>query len=192
MTSHGANQVLVKPQRLTRTGHQHNAVAARGQPNADEGIALIQTTGNDAGRTGASKGHQRYLFDHAAGCGHADETILTHVILGQRQDCRNFFITQPLEHIDHRAATGRSAGLRNLVDLEPIQSTAIGKQQNGVVCVCYQQVLHHVLVFQTGRDLTLTATTLCAIFGNRLALGVAITRQRDNHFLWSNQVLGSQ
>ncbi len=58
--------------------------------------------------------------------------------------------------------------------------------------VGHEQLVDEILVLDAGGGLAAAAAALCLIVRDRLRLGIAAMRQRDNHVLGGNQIFGGQ
>ena len=58
------------------------------------------------------------------------------------------------------APAGGAAGLRQVIDLEPVHLAAAGEAQDGVVGVGHQHALDEVFILHAGRRLAATTTAL--------------------------------
>ncbi|MNY04315.1 hypothetical protein D3C86_1369840 [compost metagenome] len=161
---------------------------AIGHGGTDQEIALVQVHGDDAGLARVRELGQRGLLDRAARGGHEDEVL--GVELAHRQDHIDLLAIGEREHVNDRTATRVARPLRHFVHFEPVQPATVGEAQDVVVRVGHEQRVDPV-VFLGGRSqLAAPATLLRAVLGDRLTLHIAAVRERDDHVLRRNQILG--
>src|SRR5450432_819712 len=87
-----------------------------------------------------------------------------------------------------RLRTAGSAYVRNLIDLQPVHTAGIGKNQHVGMCGRDEEVLNKIFITRFHSHATGTAAALLAIRGNRRALEISAVRHGDRHGLVGNQV----
>ena len=94
-------------------------------------------------------------------------------------DLSNPLLRLEFQQVRHVLPAGRSGRLRQLVGLQPVHPTKIGKEQNPVVGGTHKEVPHHIVLLQLGAPHPLATAALRLI---RIHLGaLRIPRRRDGH-----------
>ena len=119
----------------------------------------------ERGRENAASG---VFFTVPAAGRHEHEVLL--VVLLHRQQRVDLLALLERQQIHHRLAARAAPGLRQLVDLEPVDLAAVGEAQHGVVGVRDEQLLDEVLVLDRGGGLAASAAALRLVLGERLRL----------------------
>ncbi len=187
---HRPHVLLVETHGLAGVGEQHDVLPAFRERNADQVVPLFQIHRDDSGRARARKIGKRRLLDRAVGRGH--EYVLVFVELLDRQDRGYLFAVHERQQVDDRFAAAGAPALRHVVDLDPVQSPAIGETQHVVVGIGDEQVVDEIVFLGRRGLLAAAAALLGPVVCERLGLHVACVRQRHHHVLGRNQVLHAQ
>ena len=141
--AHGADMVLAEAHRLAGGGEEHQVLLAVGDGHADQDLVLVQVDGDDAARQRPGELGQRGLLDRAGAGGHEDEMAL--LIGAHRQHGVDALALLQRQQIDHGPAARAAPGLRQLIDLEPVDPAAAGEAQDRVVGVGDEDPVDEVL-----------------------------------------------
>src|SRR5690606_19142710 len=174
-TAHGTDIRLFETHRFTGVGQHQNILRTVGNGHTDQVIAFVQFTGNQAHGTRTAELIQRG-FLHRTACGdHEYETVIAVFI--HRQNGGDALAFAQVQPVHNRTAFGITAGLRNVVNGQPVHFAGIGKAQHGIVAVHHQHAFNKVFVFDAGRRLAFTTTLLRLVSIHRLGFGIATVRQ---------------
>src|SRR5207249_6651205 len=82
-----------------------------------------------------------------------------------------------------------TTGIRNLVDLQPVQPPAIGKDEHITVGVSDEDIRDRVFLFRLHADSALAASSLLSINRKRSSFDVAAMCDGDDGVFLGNQIL---
>ena len=188
--AHGAHPLLVETHRLAGAAEEQDVLAAIGDGHAHQLVAVAQIDRDDAAGARTGEGFQRRLLDHAGTGGHEDVAVA--FVVAHRQDGVDLLIRFQRQQIDDRLAAGVASGLRQFIDLEPVDLALIREAEDGVVGAGDEQLVDEVLVPGRSGDLALAAAPLRLIGADRLGLGITRVREGHHHVLFGDQVLQGQ
>ncbi len=114
---------------------------------------------------------QGRLLDCAVGGGH--EHVVVIVELLDRQYRGDLFVLRKLHQIDNRLAPARTAPLWNLINLEPIDATAIRETQDVIMRVRHKQTVDEIIFLGARRLPSTAATSLRTIVDQSLRFDIA-------------------
>ncbi len=97
-----------------------------------------------------------------------------------------------LEQVDDISALALSGHTRNIIDLQPVALSAIGKYKQIIVCRCDKQMFYEVALFRIRADYSSAAATLSAVGVNRHSFYVSVVTDCNNNFLFGNQIFDFQ
>ena len=158
-----------------------------GAPDVDQLVVRHDADRVDPARADVAVGGQRRLLDHALPRG--EQQVLVVSELTHRHHRGQPVICAELDQVDDRLAASRAAALRDLVDLEPVDPAAGGKEEDVVVGRSCEQVLDPVFLLGRHAGDATTAASLAPVRIHRDPLDVSLVRDRDHHILFGDQVL---
>ena len=165
---------------------QQNFPLAVGELHADEPVAFIQRQRDDAALAGIAVGREFGLLDDALRGGHHDEPVFTEFF--DRHSRGDLLFAGQRQQIHERLALGSPAGVRNLMDLQPIDLPGIREEQERLVRGRGEQGHDEIFFLDPHADLALAAAPLRPIQGDRVALDVAGMGDRDDDFFVRDHV----
>ncbi len=188
--SHGPYILLGEANALAGTGKQHDVALAVGDLDFDEFVVFGQVDGPDAGGARPRVGGQRGLLDDAPAGGEKHELVVA--VLAHRQHRVDALVLLQRQQVDDRLAAAGVAGLRQLVDLHPVNAAAAGEAQQRVVGIGDEQLVDEILFLDAGRGLALAAALLLPVPVQGLRLGITRVRERHHHVLLLDEVLQAE
>src|SRR6056297_2804816 len=188
--AHSPNIRLAETDGLATAREQHDVAVAVREGHVYEVVARAQIDGDDAVGARPRERIQRRLLDRALTRGEEDEFARLEV--AHRQHCVDALFLLQRQQIHDGLAPRAAAGLRQLVDLQPVRLAPAGEAQQRVVGVGDEQVVDEVLVLHARGRPPLAAPALRLIRIQRLRLGIAAVRQRHHHVLLGNEVFDGQ
>ena len=165
---------------------QEDVIAAVGQPRRDQFVALIQRHRDNAARHGIVELGQLALLDHAV-LGHHHDELVRHE-LAHRQERFHGLVRLQVDQVRNMLALADGGGVRNLVDLQPVDAALVGEDQQVAVRGGDDQVLEEILGARAHADAALAAARLPPVGIHRRALQIAAVRHRDRHVFHGHQV----
>ena len=131
-------------------------------------------------------GREQRLLHRALPGGEEEELVVGE--LADRHQRRDLLAGLDGDAVDHRLAARRAAGLRDLVDLEPVELPGVGEEEHVVVRARDEEVLDPVVVLEVGAVEAPAAAPLPLVGGDRDPLDVAGVGDGDDHVLFGDQV----
>ena len=139
---------------------------------------------------GRENKRQRGLLHRPETRRHEDELAFLELL--DRQHGADALAFLERQQIHDGLAARSAAGLRQLIDLEPIELAAVGEAQQRVVSVGHEQLVDEILILDAGGGLAAAAAALRLIVGDRLRLGITAMRQRHHDILGRNQIFSGE
>src|SRR5438309_1596211 len=184
---HVPHVLLVEPDAHAVTGGEHDVVAAVGDLDVDQLVALLDIDGPDPHRARIPELRQPRLLHNPLFGGEQEVLVLGE--FAHRHQGREALVRLHGDGRDDRLAARGARRLRNLVDLEPVALPLLGEEHDVVVRRGDEQVLEPVVFLGMGGDDALAAAPLAAVRGHREPLDVARVGHGDDHVLFGDQVL---
>ncbi len=137
--------------------------------------------GDDAAGPGIGEGRELSLLDHALAGGEDDVSLGVEVAAGH--EGRDLLALLQTHEIHGRLAFGLRPHIRNLVDLQPVQSSAVGEDQDVGVGRGHEQVLDEILLLGLHSHPAAASATLAPVQGHGRPFDVPVVGDRDRHVL---------
>ena len=188
--AHGTHIVLTETDCLAFRGKQHDILLAIRDRYPDQVIIPLQFNGNQATAAGPGKCRQFHFFHSAIAGSHKDK--LAFLIFPQWQYRRDLFRLGEGQNIDYGPPAGLAPALGQLINLEPVHFTFIGKTENGVVGAGHHQMFNIVFVFYLGGRLAPATAALGLVGIDGLDFGVAAVGNGHHHVFFGDQIFVGQ
>ena len=153
-------------------------MAAVGERHPDQAVALFERDGVLALAVHIDELGKARLLDRCLFGRHEHELVL--VEFPHRQNDGNLFAFLKLEQIHNGLALGVARALGDEVDLETVDAAEIAEAKDLVVRVGDKELLDHIAFLHLGGALASAAAALLLIFGQSLALDIALAGKGDN------------
>src|SRR6202020_2192890 len=134
LSAHRPHFFLDEPYRLAARREQQNVLGTVGDGNAHQLIARIERHGNDAAGARPREQRERGLFYRSETRRHEDELALFEIF--DREHGADALALLERQQIHDGLAARSTAGLRQLIDLEPVKLAPVGKTQRLVWRMC--------------------------------------------------------
>src|SRR4030095_15300637 len=105
------------------------------------------------------------------------------------QQCATFSRGHKVRHVYDRLALASRADIGNFVDLQPVESTAVRKDEHVAVSVRDEHLGYGIFVSRTHSDTAFATAALVAIYRQRGPLQVATPTDGNDHVLFRDEVL---
>ena len=117
------------------------------------------------------------------------EQIISFFEFLDRNHGSDLLIRLKLKDVDDRCTTGSSSCFRNLISLQAITASGIGKEHNVLVCIGHEQLFYIVFIQSLHTLDTLSATVLALEGIITHSLNVSHLCHGDHHIFSRNQIL---
>ena len=132
-TAHGADFIFGEADNLTAVAEEHDVMLAVGHGSAHQNVAFKQIDRVDTGSSLVLEVADRCLLDRTVSSGHEDIEVFGVVLIGNRQNSRDFFVVRQFKHIDDRTALRRGRAFGHIPNVEPMQTALRGEAKQHVV-----------------------------------------------------------
>ena len=185
-TPHRTHFVFVKAKHLAVAAEDHDVLRSVRDHSRKDAVVVVKRNGGLAHALDHRKFLKRRLLHHAVdGC---KEHVVRFVKAAHRQNRHDRFAFGDVEQVHDRLALARTGAFRNLVDRQGVDAAEVAEAQGLVVAAGRDDAVDLVAFLELGSGLALTAATLAAVFGKRLALDVAFTGKRHHHRFFRHEV----
>ena len=178
---------LLETDRHAGGGRKHHFVAGAGHNDVDHFVALAEFDGDDAAGSRAAVRFQAALFYQSVASGHHQE-VARLVEISNGSTVGDFFALAQFEQIHHGPAAARSAQLRQIVNLQPVNPAEIGEEHQIGVGAGHEQMFDRIFFFGAGALEPLAAAPLRPIDAGGGAFDVTVVADGDDHGFFGDQV----